>query len=169
MMSTRELSGEPGQAPRSTFEVGTPLPTRVLIDTNRDLTVQEDEEAEWLPAPELMNMIAAHDPDWVMMIEGAGHALCDGHPDHPRHVATSLRAVLMQTVDRYVPRRKGEPDRKRLHAFLGSRSGAKMVDLTIGRLSKLVKGPPASRDDAIAALYATCGSLTLILARVDRE
>ena len=111
-----------------------------------------------------------HDAGWAEMWDGAIYALEKRGADYPRHVASSLRALIWSVMDHYSPKQGKETDRQRFRRLLESRSQsdlaaawADMSDRLIARLSSLDKRPPVPGRDATALVHATATTLLLIL------
>ena len=104
------------------------------------------------------------------MWDGAIDALAARRPDYPRHVASSLRALIWSVMDRYAPKQGKETDRQRFRRVLDSRSQgdlaaalAETAERLIARLSSLDKRPPSPERDARALVFATAAVIELIV------
>ena len=102
-----------------------------------------------------------------MAFEGAVAALEGCGPDHPRHVAASLRAVLFHAIGRYVSPRPGDSQQQKLRHLTGSTKEARLINETLQRLTHLLKGPPATHGEAISAFYYACGAMNALLTAAE--
>ena len=107
---------------------------------------------------------------WAAMWDGALHALSCRGPDSPRHVASSLRALLWSVMDKFAPKGDKETDRQRFRRILMSRSRgdlaastAELGDRLIARLSTLDKQAIGSDREAHALVFAAGSVLLLVL------
>ena len=106
------------------------------------------------------------------MWDGALVALGQAGPHHPRHVAVSVRALMFQVRNKYLP--AGNTDREWLASFFESTGRRELADADgqtlnalIGRLSRLDKQPSGRSSDAAAAMLIAAGLLMLILDEED--
>ncbi len=150
-------------------------PAESVNDESEDPTTPES-----APGPDggiqlAHTLLAALDPRLGETWEGALLALTDGRPDYPRHVASSVRAVLWTVIDSVSP---GEGShRSRIEALLGSRSRshlasscAALVDSVMQNASRLDKAAgPGTPAEAVAVLLAAASAIILLLEDQDRD
>ena len=109
--------------------------TRQVSDRISEVAIRAVRSAAPTPVVQidgqLTVLLRRHDLDWAMAFEGAVAALEGCGPDHPRHVAASLRAVLFHAIGRYVSPRPGDSQQQKLRHLTGSTKEARLINETL--------------------------------------